>query len=130
MSATTRVNGDYNNFAEGTLVSVYQQKAVLIEVKDVGGNAVSLAAQDTDAAGEVDQAVALIVKEIQPLMYILKGASHNEIHAIIDGHAIDAATLQARIRAMGTTVGATGTGGVGVDVSGTVVTIGTAITVA
>lgn len=124
MSATLKVNGDYTKFTEGTLYSLVQLKSVLIEVKDAGGVAVSLANEDSDAQGEVDQAVAIIVKEFSPLMYILKGAAHNEIHAIIDGHNVDATTLENRIRHLGTL------GAGPVDVSGTVVTIGTSITVA
>lgn len=125
MSATTRVNGDFEKFTEGQLYSLVQLKAVVVQVKDAGGNAVSLADEDSDNQGEVDQAVALIVKEFQPLMYILQGAAHNEIHAIVDGHAIDVATLENRIRHLGTAVGAGP-----VDVSGTTVVVGSSITVA
>ncbi len=122
MSATTRYNGDYGNFTSGTLYSVYQQKAFLITVKNVSASAQSLAAEDTDAAGEVDEAAALIIKEIQPLMYQVTDDTSGTIHVIVDGHAVDATTLQARIRAMGTVSG--------IDVSGTTVALGTSITVA
>jgi len=125
MSATTRVNGDFGKFTEGQLYSIAQLKAIAVTVKDAGGNPVSLADEDSDALGEVDQAVALIVKEFQPLMYILQGVGHNEIHAIVDGHCIDVDTLQNRIQHLGTAIGAGG-----VDVSGTTVVIGSAITVA
>lgn len=125
MSATLRVNGDFNAFTEGQLYSIAQLKAILVEVKDAGASAVSLANEDSDGQGEVDQAVALIVKEFQPLMYYVGGAAHNEIHAIVDGHAIDMDTLQLRIRHLGTAIGAGP-----VDVSGTTVTIGTSLTVA
>jgi hypothetical protein len=125
MSATTRVNGDFTNFTESTLYSVVQLKAIKITVLDAAAAAVSLSNEDSDAVGEVDQAVALIVREIQPLMFNLQGAGMNEIHAVIDGHAIDATTLENRIRHLGTTVGAGP-----VDISGTTVVIGTSITVA
>jgi hypothetical protein len=125
MSATTRVNGDFGNFTEGTLYSLVQLKAIKIEVKDAGGVAVSLANEDCDVQGEIDQAVALIVKEFQPLMYTLGGAAHNEIHAIIDGHAVDAATLQLRVQHLGAAIGAGP-----VDITGSVVTIGTTFAVA
>lgn len=125
MSATTRVNGDFGKFTEGTLYSIAQLQTILVSVKDAGGVAVSLVNEDSDAEGEVDQAVALIVKELQPLLYILKGAAHNEIHAVIDGHAVDVATLEARIQHLGTAIGAGP-----VDVSGTTVVIGSTITVA
>jgi len=118
MSVTTRVNGDYGSFTEGQLFSVYQQKAIVITVAPVA----SLSAEDTDNQGEVDQAVAIIVKEIQPLMYTFKNG--NEIHAIIDGHAIDVDTLQARIRHLSPA------GINGVDVSASTVVVGNTITVA
>lgn len=124
MSLTTRVNGDFEKFTEGQLYSIYQQKAIVVAVKNAGGVAVDLSAEDSDAQGEVDQAVAIIVKEIQPLMYILKGAAHNEIHAIIDGHAVDVDTLQARIRHLAPA------GINGIDVSGSTVVVGSSITVA
>ncbi len=122
MSATTRYNGDFGKFTTGTLYSVYQQKAFLITVKNVGGSAQDLQGEDTDAAGEVDECVAMIVKEVQPLMYQTTSDTSGTIHVIVDGHAVDATTLQARIRAMGTVSG--------IDVSGTTVALGTSITVA
>lgn len=125
MSQTLRVNGDFTKFTEGQLYSLVQLKAIVITVLDTAAAAVSLANEDCDNAGEVDQAVALIVKEIQPLMYILQGAAHNEIHAIIDGHAVDVATLEARIRHLGIAIGAGP-----VDVSGSTVVVGSTFTVA
>lgn len=125
MSATTRVNGDFGKFTQGTLFSVAQLKAFKITVLDAAAQAVNCSAEDTDGAGEVDQAVALIVKECQPLMYeFASGGSSNVIHMIVDGHAVDAATLQLRLRAIGTSVGAGP-----VDISGTTVTLGTHIVV-
>ena len=93
MSATTRVNGD-GFFLESTLYSVYQLKAIKIVIKDDSNTAIDCSALDDG----VDELVSLVVKEVQPLMYILKGTDHNEIHAIVDGHAIDATTLQLRVR--------------------------------
>ena len=104
MSATTRYNGDFGNFTTGTLYSVLQLKAFLI---DAGGD---LQAQDCDAAGEVDQALAMVIKEVQPLMYFAPSASNGEITVVVDGHAVDEVTLQARIRAMGTVNGYSLTG--------------------
>jgi hypothetical protein len=124
MSATTRYNGDYGFFTEGTLYSVYQLKAVLITVLDDSSGAVSLANEDTDNAGEVDQLVPLLVKEFQPLMYIVKGSSHNELHMIVDGHAIDATTIQNRARWI-----VAGYKGYVYENNDTTAAIGTAITV-
>jgi hypothetical protein len=96
MAATTRYNGSFGNYATGTLRSVLQLKAFVI---DAGGD---LQAQDSDSAGEVDQAVEAVVREVQPLMYFTPSAGDGLIHVIVDGHAVDADTLQARIRALGT----------------------------
>ncbi len=95
MSATTRYNGSYGNYAQGTLRSVYQLKAFLIDAQ------AALTTQDADSAGEVDQAVEAIIREVQPLMYY-SASTAQTITVVVDGHAVDAATLQARIRAMGT----------------------------
>ncbi len=120
MSATTRVNGD-GQFLESTLYSVYQQKAILVTILDNSSTAVDCSALDDG----VDEMVSLVVKEIQPLMYILKGSSHNEIHAIIDGHAVDADTLQLRVREV-----VAGKLGVAASGNDSTVAVGTTITVA
>ena len=96
MAATTRYNGDFGFFTTGAIYSVAQLKAFII---DLGGD---LSAQDSDAAGEVDQALAAAIKEIQPLMYCPVGDSSGQVTVVMDGHAVDAASLQERIRAMGT----------------------------
>jgi hypothetical protein len=116
MSATTRFNGDFGSFTTGTLFSVVQLKAFVI---DFGGD---LQAQDADSAGEVDQALAVAMKEIQPLMYFAASANTGVVHVIVDGHAVDADTLEARIQALGTVNG--------YDFSGATVTLGSSITVA
>ena len=115
MAATTRYNGSFGNYATGTLRSVLQLKAFVI---DAGGD---LQAQDSDSAGEVDQAVEAVIREVQPLMYFTPSASDGIIHVIVDGHAVDATTLQARIQAMGTVNG--------YSLAGATVTLGTSIVV-
>ena len=89
MAATTRVNGS-GQYLTGTLVSVVQLKAFVI---DVGAD---LQAQDDG----IDEAVENVIREVQPLMYLTPTASDGIIHVIVDGHAVDADTLQARIRNM------------------------------
>jgi hypothetical protein len=116
MSATTRVNGSFGNYSTGTLRSVVQLKAFVI---DAGGD---LQAQDADSAGEVDQAVEAVIRELQPLMYFVPTAGDGIIHVIVDGHAVDAATLQERIQALGTVNS--------YSLAGATVTLGTSITVA
>lgn len=113
MSATTRYNGSYGNYAQGTIRTVVQLKAFLI---DAGA---TLEDQDADAAGEVDQALEAIIREVQPLMYY---SATDKVHVIVDGHAVDATTLQARIRAMGTINS--------YDLSGATVTAASSLTLA
>lgn len=126
MAATTRYNGSFGNYSTGTLRTVAQLKAFLITVKDDSNTAIGLTAEDADAAGEVDQLVEAIIREVQPLMYFTSAAgSANTIHVIVDGHAVDADTLQARVRA----VVAGDQGHLAADNDSTV-TLGTSITVA
>ena len=113
MSSTTRVNG-FGAYVTGTLVSLYQLKAFII---DAGGD---LQTEDDGA----DEAVEAIIREVQPLMYYTPSAGNGIIHVIVDGHAVDAATLQARIRALGSAVGPNS-----YDASAATVTLGTAIVV-
>jgi hypothetical protein len=116
MSTTTRYNGDFGFFQTGTLFSVAQLKAFVI---DMGGD---LQAQDADAAGEVDQALTIAIREIQPLMYFAPSDTSGVVHVVVDGHAVDAASLQARIVGLGTVNG--------YSFAGATVTLGTSITVA
>jgi len=111
MSATTRVNGS-GLYTTGTLRSVVQLKAFLI---DVGAD---LQAQDDG----IDEAVENVIREVQPLMYFTPSASDGIIHVIVDGHAVDADTLQARIRNLDS--------GSGYRYNAATVTLGTSIVVA
>ena len=115
MSATTRVNGD-GFFATGALVSVYQQKAIVITVKGAS-TAVDLQSLDDG----VDELVSLVVKEVQPLMYYTVSDSSGVIYAIIDGHAVDAAVLQDRVRNV--VAGKLGTASVSTVAVGTTFTV-------
>ena len=94
MSATTRVNGS-GYYTTGALVSVYQQKVIKVVVKDSSNTAVDLQSLDGPTA---DQLVEAVVREIQPLIYYTPSAASGEIYAVIDGHAVDADTLQLRVR--------------------------------
>ena len=88
MAATTRVNGGTG--AHGTQGSVMQLKGFEIDA------IVSLAAK----AG-VDSTIEAIVREFQPLMYVSTGTA-GKIFMIVDGHAVDAASMELRLRALGT----------------------------
>ena len=111
MSATTRVNGS-GQYTTGTIVSVVQLKAFII---DVGAD---LQAQDDG----IDEAVEQVIRELQPLMYFTPSAGDGIIHVIVDGHGVDADTLQLRVRALDT--------GAGYRYNAATVTLGTSFVVA
>lgn len=111
MSTTTRVNPVAGtNTTPGTLYGVAQLKAFLI---DAGG--------DISAKTGVDSAIETLIREVQPLMYLVPNAANGLVHVIVDGHAVDATGLQLRIRALGTVDS--------YDFSGATVTLGTSIVV-
>lgn len=88
MTTTTRVNGGTG--AHGTQGSVMQLKGFEIDA------IVSLAAK----AG-VDSTIEAIVREFQPLMYVSTGTA-GKIFMIVDGHSVNAASMELRLRALGT----------------------------
>ena len=88
MAATTRVNG--NTGAHGTQGSVMQLKCFEVDAL------VSLAAK-----GGVDSTIEAIVRELQPLIYVSTGTA-GKIFMVVDGHGVDAASMQIRVRALGT----------------------------
>jgi hypothetical protein len=136
-----RIHGS-TNYVATTLYSVANLKAFLVEVfEDDGSTAINLTAQDggDGTTGVSGQLVEAIVSECQPLMYLAAPSGDtNAIYMIVDGHAVDADTLQARIRNLGATSGTqrnfVSSDGDGttttIDIGGTTVTLGTAITVA
>lgn len=93
MAGITRVNG-FGQYAQGTVYSVAQLKAFII---DAGG---TLATEDDGAK----EAMELLIQEVQPLMYYSTGTD-GTVSVICDGHGVDAASMQARIRALGSTAG-------------------------
>ena len=116
MAGVTRVVG--LGVTAGTLYS-HNVKAYLITVQVAGNTDVDLRAED-DA---VDEAVEMIIKEVNPLMYAVKNDASGEISVITDRNT-SPADLQARIRALGTAVGPNN-----VDVTGTDVVEATFLTV-
>ena len=104
------------NNVVGTLESVVQLKAIIITVKNDSDTAIDLRANDGVHGSLYD----LILREVQPLMVYAADADTGVIHAIVDGHAIDAATLQVRIRQLASATPAA---------NDSTVAIGTAITV-
>ena len=88
MAATTRVNGGTG--AHGPQGSVMQLQCFEVDAL------VSLAAK-----GGVDSTIEVIVRELQPLIYVSTGTA-GKIFMVCDGHAVNAASMQIRVRALGT----------------------------
>lgn len=91
MAGVTKVNQDGRDHD----VQYNPGQVICIEI-DAGA---SLAAKDG-----VDGALAQIVQEFSPLLYKSTGTA-GKIFAIVDGHAVDAASMTARLQNMGTVDG-------------------------
>jgi hypothetical protein len=88
MASFTRVNG--NTGAHGTQGSVMQLKCMEID-----------ALADISAKGAIGSTIETIVREFQPLIYVSTGTA-GKIFMVVDGHGVDAASMQIRLRALGT----------------------------
>ena len=109
MAGITKVNGI--GHAHGTLYSTMQLKAFVI---DAGA---TLASQ-----GGIGGAIEALAQEIGSALLMFQSVSTSGlVHVIVDGHALDAAGLQARIQNMGTVNG--------YDFTGATVTLGSNIVV-
>lgn len=106
MAGVTKVNGFLGNFTTGALRSGSNPphgdgltgiQLFKVTVKNDSDTAVALTDKDGDAAGEANQLVELIIQELQPLAYEVTSTT-GVINIIMDGHAVDAASMQARIR--------------------------------
>lgn len=117
MGTVTRVNG--LACTAGTLYSL-NAKAFLVTVKNAAASARDLRAED-DA---VDEVVEMIVKELNPSIFLVTDSAAGTMHIVTDV-SLSAADLQTRIRNLGTAVGPNS-----VDVTGTTVTAATSVTVA
>lgn len=93
MAGITRVNG-FAQYVTGTLYGVAQLKGFKIVVKDNSNTAVDLRTLDDGA----DEMVESVIREVQPLMYFSVDDNSGTIYVIVDGHAVDATTLQIRLR--------------------------------
>jgi hypothetical protein len=111
----TPANGGAN--VVGTLESTVQLKAFIITVKNDSNTAVDLRANDGAHGSLYD----LILREVQPLMAFAPDGDTGVIHVIVDGHAVDAATLQIRVRQLASATP---------SANDSTVTLGTSFTVA
>ena len=116
MAGVTRVVG--LNATAGTLYSV-NAKAYLVTIQNASNSNIDLRAED-DA---VDEAVEMIVKELNPLMYLVTDSNAGTIHVVMDERS-NAADMQQRIRNLGTAVGPNN-----IDVTGSDVAAASAIAV-
>lgn len=116
MAGVTRVVG--LNATAGTLYSV-NAKAYLVTVQNASNTNIDLRSED-DA---VDEAVEMIVKELNPLMYLVTNSNAGTIHVVMDERS-NAADMQQRIRNLGTAVGPND-----IDVTGSDVAAASAIAV-
>lgn len=114
MASVTRVNGIPPVIA-GNTVSTSQ---IALFVIDAGGD---LRAED-DAANE---ACELILSVVQPLAYCFVNDNSGQLSVVCDGHSVTAASLQGRIRELGSTAGPND-----YDMSGATVTAATTFVVA
>jgi hypothetical protein len=78
----------------GTIYSTVQLKAFLITIKNDSNTAIDLRSYDAAYGSELD----LILREIGGQMVFVTNDNSGTIHAIMDGHAVDAASLQVRLR--------------------------------
>lgn len=88
MASVTRVNGI--GHTHGTQYSVAQLKSMEVD-----------ALVDISGKGGIGSTIEAIAQQLQPLMYVSTGTA-GKIFMIVDGHAADAASLQVRLRALGT----------------------------
>jgi hypothetical protein len=91
----------------------------VIQVQNAANSNRDLRAED-DA---VDEAVEYIVKELNPLAFFVVDAATGLMYVVMDKNRSSASELQVRIRNMGTAVGVNS-----IDVTGTDVTLATALT--
>ncbi len=116
MASVTRVNG--LKATVGLLYNV-NVRHFRVQIKDAGGSAVDIRAED-DA---VDEACEQIIKEISPLAYFFVDDNTGLIIIVTDkSQSQTASDIQLRIRRLGTAVGPNN-----IDVSGSTVTVASAI---
>jgi hypothetical protein len=131
MATVSRVTG-----VKAQAGNLYQVNAnlFLLTVKKTDGNAIDLRTEDESTAGatNIDGAVEMIIKELNPLAYFITNSSAGTIHLAMDKNAT-AADIQTRVRRIGLNPnddGSTVLGVTDVDVSGSTVTAATTFTVA
>ena len=120
MAGVTRVNG-FGNYVVGSYRSTANIGAYLLTVKNASNAAVDIRAED-DAANEVVEAIMMATNAIGSSF---ADANTGVATLLVDDTQWDAASLQAAVRALGTTVGPNN-----IDVTGSDVVAATTLTAA
>lgn len=117
MGSVTRVNG--LGVTTGTLYSPNCNLYIMTVKDSAGPTAIDL--RDEDDA--VDEALEMIIKELNPLAWFAVASDTGVVHLVMDKSVNSASELQARVRTIGKDVGATTTsiGPNDIDISGTTV---------
>ena len=131
MATVTRVTG-----VKAQAGNLYQDNAnlFLLTVKKADGAAIDLRTEDESTTGvtNIDGAVEMILKELNPLAYFITNSSAGTIHLVMDKNAT-AGDMQTRVRRVGLNPNddySTVLGVTSVDVSGSTVAAANSFTVA
>ena len=132
MATVSRVTGVKANAGDLYQVNV---NLFLLTVKKADGNAIDLRTEDestTSGTDLIDGAVEMILKELNPLAYLITDSNAGTIHLVMDKNATKE-DIQTRVRRVGLNPnddGSTVLGSGSVDISGSTVANANSFTVA
>jgi hypothetical protein len=131
MATVTRVTG-----VQAQAGNLYQDNAklFLLTVKKADGSAIDLRTEDESTAGvtNIDGAVEMLLKELNPLAYFITNSSAGTIHLVMDKNS-NKEDIQTRVRRVGLNPNddySTVLGVTSIDVSGSTVVDAASFTVA
>ena len=131
MATVTRVTG-----VQAQAGNLYQDNAklFLLTVKKADGSAIDLRTEDESTAGvtNIDGAVEMLLKELNPLAYFITNSSAGTIHLVMDKNS-NKEDIQTRVRRVGLNPNddySTVLGVTSIDVSGSTVVAAASFTVA
>jgi hypothetical protein len=131
MATVTRVTG-----VQAQAGNLYQDNAklFLLTVKKADGSAIDLRTEDESTAGvtNIEGAVEMLLKELNPLAYFITNSSAGTIHLVMDKNS-NKEDIQTRVRRVGLNPNddySTVLGVTSIDVSGSTVVDAASFTVA
>jgi hypothetical protein len=131
MATVSRVTG-----VQAQAGNLYQvnAKLFLLTVKKADGSAIDLRTEDESTAGvtNIDGAVEMLLKELNPLAYFITNSSAGTIHLVMDKNS-NKEDIQTRVRRVGLNPNddySTVLGVTSIDVSGSTVVDAASFTVA